>query len=144
MRWPNRRPHSLTAGMRLAQQALTRFLPLISWQHFRRINMNQEIILAETGFSAFGCADEEQAVLWLLRTNTLNKKGMIDQAAEKSPVSAQVPGLKGGRYLVTTWNTREGIVEGTAEINHSGAGNLQLPKFEIVSDLAIAITRTGS
>src|SRR3712207_8786775 len=36
MRWPNRRPHVLTEGMRKAQHALAGFLPLIDWAHFRR------------------------------------------------------------------------------------------------------------
>src|SRR5207237_1345122 len=40
MRWPNRRPHTLTPGMRRAQAALSRFLPLIDWTHFRRRNLN--------------------------------------------------------------------------------------------------------
>ena len=31
MRWPNRHPHVLTAGMRRAQRALAGFLPLVDW-----------------------------------------------------------------------------------------------------------------
>ena len=34
MRWPNRHPHQLTVGMRLAQRALADFLPLIHWRSF--------------------------------------------------------------------------------------------------------------
>ena len=67
MRWPNRYPHVLTPGMRLAQSALSRFLPLIDWNTFRRRNLNDEIVSSDRQVACFGCGDEHQAVVWLLR-----------------------------------------------------------------------------
>jgi hypothetical protein len=142
MRWPNRHPHSLTAGMRKAQQALVGFLPLIKWQQFRRRNLNNEILLSESGFSAFGCGDSEQAVLWILRTSIIGKKGMLSHNVEAKAVLAQVPGLKPGRYRLTVWNTRSGSAVTVLETDHL-YGQLHLPPQLIASDLAFAIRRTG-
>jgi mannan endo-1,4-beta-mannosidase len=46
MRWPNRRPHTLTPGMRRAQRAMSAFLPLVDWTRFRRVNLNAEVTAA--------------------------------------------------------------------------------------------------
>src|SRR5690606_31319113 len=43
MRWPYRHPHSMTPGMRQAQQEMAAFLPLIDWRCFRRINLNSQV-----------------------------------------------------------------------------------------------------
>ena len=49
MRWPNRHPHSLTAGMRVAQHALTTFLQTadIAWHTFARRNLSSDIVLRQ-------------------------------------------------------------------------------------------------
>src|SRR5579875_692920 len=67
MRWPNRRPHILTPGMRRAQASLSGFLPLIDWLRFNRVNLNAEIRASGPGVAVFGCGDADQAVVWLLR-----------------------------------------------------------------------------
>ena len=46
MRWPYRHPHVLTHGMRAAQLALSKFLPLIDWTTFKRKNLNHELRLS--------------------------------------------------------------------------------------------------
>ena len=107
MRWPNRHPHTLTAGMRRQQLNLARFLPLINWQQFRRKNLNKEIAVSNNAFTAFGCADEAQAVVYLLRTNTINFTGMLNPSAEPLAVDVRIPLLKKGRYQITAWDTQE-------------------------------------
>jgi hypothetical protein len=144
MRWPNRHPHSLTAGMRSAQQALARFLPLINWQQFRRRNLNEEIVVSHKAFVAFGCGDAEQVVLWLLRTDSLTKKGMVNKDSEAIPVFAQLPGLKPGRYRLTVWDTATGSAVETFETHHATEKYLNLPLLHITTDLAFAIRRVGA
>lgn len=141
MRWPNRHPHTLTMGMRKAQQALAKFLPLINWQNFKRKNLNNEIRLTNNAFKAFGCGDNEQAVVWLLRTN-INKKGMLNKDAEPLSISVYVPGLKHGRYNITVWNTVSGSARKVGEMNHADENYLCLP-VSVTTDLAFAIKRMG-
>jgi Cellulase (glycosyl hydrolase family 5) len=141
MRWPNRHPHSLTAGMRKAQQALVSFLPLINWQEFRRKNLNKEILVSNNAFTAFGSADEEQAIVWLLRTNTIDKKGMLNQNAEEITVDVRIPGMKKGRYQVTAWNTALGTIEGACEVARKDEQYLCITTPPIATDLAFAIRR---
>jgi hypothetical protein len=143
MRWPNRHPHSLTAGMRKAQQGLARFLPLISWQHFRRKNLNNEIVLSAKGLAGFCCGDPEQAVLWLLRTGNLNKKGMQNRQDEVPPSYAKIPGLRPGTYAITAWDTEAGVPVDVFELDHGNDSFLQVPVQPISGNLAFAIKRIG-
>jgi hypothetical protein len=143
MRWPNRHPHSLTAGMRKAQEALARFMPHINWQQFRRRNLNNELILSDKSLAAFGCGDAEQAVLWLLRTGTINKKGMLSRDAAPLFSNVNIPGLKPGRYHLTVWNTALGAAVQHFETDHTGGMYLSLPLLPIVTDLAFAVKRIG-
>jgi hypothetical protein len=141
MRWPNRNPHTLTAGMRREQQSLAGFLPLINWQQFRRKNLNKEIKVSNNAFAAFGCADEKQAVVWLMRTNTITKVGMLNKEAEALSVEVKIPGLHKGRYLVTAWNTSSGSVVNVNELNNCDETYLCCTTPPITTDLAIALRR---
>jgi hypothetical protein len=141
MRWPNRHPHSLTTGMRKAQQSLASFLPLINWQQFRRKNLNKEILVSNNAFATFGCADEEQAVVWLLRTNIIDKKGMLNQQAEALVVDVSIPGMKKGCYQITAWNTAVGAIEKVYEVEYKDESHLCITTPPVISDLAFAIRR---
>ena len=141
MRWPNRHPHTLTIGMRRAQHALADFLPLINWQEFQRKNLNKEMIVSNKAFAAFGCADEEQAVLWLLRTNTINFIGMLNQEAEAVTVDVQIPELKKGRYQITAWNTKCGSAIKVYETDYRSEQHFCLTTPPVITDLAFAIRR---
>lgn len=103
MRWPNRRPHVLTAGMRRAQQAMAGFLPLIDWQRFARV----PIAVRAPGFHAFGCGDARQAVAWLVRRGGRTADGRIDPGivTPEQPVTLPMPP---GCYAVTGWDTVRG------------------------------------
>ncbi|MBA3517318.1 MAG: hypothetical protein H0T75_06695 [Rhizobiales bacterium] len=140
MRWPNRRPHVLTEGMRSAQLALSRFLPLIDWPNFRRRNLSEEIKIASPKFAAFACGDERQALVWLLRRDTLQRSGKLKRMGPAAPVAPgiQVPGLRPGPYRVTAWDTTLGQPLGAFEAQADARGlAFQVPPFS--ADLALAI-----
>jgi mannan endo-1,4-beta-mannosidase len=140
MRWPNRHPHSLTQGMRAAQAALARFLPLIDWQHFQRRNLNNELRASADGMALFGSAGDEQAVVWLLRTDTVGSDGRLQENATALPVTVSIPALRPGCYQVTMWDTRRGCAAGRGEIAHEGTGALHVDTA-VTTDLAIAVRK---
>ena len=140
MRWPNRRPHILTRGMRAAQRSLADFLPLIDWTRFRRSNLNDEITISTPEVVGFACGDEAQAVVWLLRTDTLGPDGMLRRDAEPRDAEIRIPGLQEGAYRATAWDTRRGTVRGVCTFDAKDGG-LTLTVPPIRTDLAIAVQR---
>ena len=138
MRWPNRHPHVLTRGMRAAQRALAEFLPLINWNNFRRRNLNEEIEISAPDCAVFGCGDERQAVVWLLRRDIIGKDGTLKKAALPMTSHIAVPGLSAGQYRVTAWNTTRGVEVARFEAALEGEVlRFETPPF--VGDLALAI-----
>ncbi|WP_210530417.1 hypothetical protein [Rubellimicrobium arenae] len=143
MRWPNRHPHVLTKGMRHAQRVLSGFLPLVDWSRFRRRNISAETIVSNPAVRAFACADDEQAVVWLLRTDSLDRKGMLDPTATPLAARIDLPGLRAGTYDIMPWDTRKGGLMGrqSAEVR-DGRLSFELPA--LVTDVALAVRRQGS
>jgi hypothetical protein len=141
MRWPNRTPHSLTPGMRQAQRALSGFLPLIEWPRFLRRNLDGAVQLEGNQAVAFACADAEQAVVWLLRTDAIGTDGMIDRTRPAVVVRVSLPGLARGGYSVVYWDTEKGRAVRTSGIEHSGTAVLSLEPPPFGADLAIAVRR---
>ena len=141
MRWPNRNPHALTAGMRDAQKALAGFLPLIDWTRFRRRNLNFEIEVEGRGCAGFACGDGEQAVVWILRVDRRDRKGMVRKDAEPVDAAVSIPGLEQGRYRITFWDTVAGRCAGCVEAERSADGRLALTLPPLRTDLAIAVRR---
>jgi mannan endo-1,4-beta-mannosidase len=137
MRWPNRHPHVLTRGMRQAQKAMADFLPLIDWARFRRRNLNEEV--EAPGFHSFCCADDRQAVLWVVRSRSLALDGRMRSDATPIPAQVTVPGLADGSYAVHGWDTVAGRM---AEIStaESAGGALRFTSDPIIADRAFAIT----
>lgn len=138
MRWPNRKPHTLTPGMRRAQAAMAGFLPLIDWSTFARTNISEQV--EATGFHRFACASEDQAVIYLLRRNALATDGRIDRTAPPRTPQVTVPGLKPGRYRITGWDTTAGAISETLEAV-AGSTGLRFIAAPIVADRALAITQ---
>ena len=133
MRWPNRHPHRLTDGMRVAQRAMSRFLPLIDWPRFRRAPV---MVATPPDLVAFACADPAQAVVWLLRTRPLLPDGRLAQAP--APARIEVFGLADGAYHARLWNTREGVEWAALRAGSTGGClPLDLPAFP--GDVALAI-----
>ncbi|MDB5622184.1 MAG: hypothetical protein JWR39_747 [Devosia sp.] len=136
MRWPNRHPHVLTPGMRRAQRAMTDFLPQLDWTLFKRVNLNAQI--AAQGFHAFGCGDAHQALIWLLRRDTLAPDGRLRTDVAPAAAPIRVPGLRNGDYRVTGWNTAQGCVEGE-HLVRAQDGAIEFMPDPIVADRAFAI-----
>jgi len=137
MRWPNRHPHTLTPGMRLAQRAMADFLPEIDWTRFSRRNLSAEIKARHV--HAFACGDERQALVWLLRRDTVGSDGRLRRDAVPIETRFVVPGLAEGRYRVRGWNTEQGrLVEDFTAV--AAGGELHVTTADIVTDRAFAIT----
>jgi mannan endo-1,4-beta-mannosidase len=144
MRWPNRHPHVLTSGMHKAQRGLAAFLPSIDWTAFRRRNISEEIRLDTPGVSAFGSADDRQAVVWLLRTDSIGEDGLLRTDAERISPHVVVPGLSPGRYCIEVWHTSEGAPIRTFydKVADEVMGlMIRVPPF--TGDVAIAIRAVG-
>ena len=137
MRWPNRHPHVLTAGMRLAQRAMAGFLPLINWQRFRR----ETLAVRAPGFHALGCGDSGQAVVWLVRRGGRLADGRVDQAAGGAAHGVTVP-MPAGRYAITGWDTRAGRPHCRIEAVAERQG-LAFKVEGMAGDCAFAIRRIG-
>ena len=146
MRWPNRSPHTLTAGMRLAQSAMSRFMPLIDWLRFDRRNVNEELEvlagkrkLSPRKVARFGCVSDDQAVLYLVRRDAFTPDKRLDWSAPPLELSLVVPGLGAGKYEVNAWDTVAGTLLSHTEQSLGDGGLLTLPP--LVGDLALALRR---
>jgi mannan endo-1,4-beta-mannosidase len=139
MRWPNRRPHRLTPGMHAAQRALSAFLPLVDWPRFRRRAIDVRVVNAPADLAAVACGDAGQAVIWLVRRDSLGADGRLRRDVAPIRPRLMVPGLAPGRYRATAFDTDAGRVCETvsAEIGHGGGLTLETPPF--VTDIALAI-----
>jgi hypothetical protein len=142
MRWPNRHPHVLTPGMRQAQQSLASFMKYINWSGFRRKNLNQEIKVSDTAFIGFACGDAQQAVVWLLRQNNLNKSGLLDRTVITQQLAVKVPGLSSGNYKIYFWDTVKGEEIGRQEAEIKDSGILEVLVPAIGTDIALAIVKS--
>jgi mannan endo-1,4-beta-mannosidase len=138
MRWPNRHPHVLTAGMRRAQRAMAGFLKLLDWPRFARRNLNAEIALDDPGVAGFACGDARQAVAFLLRRGPLLADGRLDPAFG-GPVALRLPGLAPGAYTAIAWDTVAGREAGRFAARATGNGVLGLSLPRLGPDLALAV-----
>ncbi len=147
MRWPNRTPHVLTAGMRRAQRGLAGFMPLIEWARFDRRSIGPQVVvtgqdgqgLSESVMARFACASGDQAVVYLLERDRLDGNGTLKRDVPPLQIGLTVPGLEPGRYRVTGWNTVHGGEASPA--TEQDAGTFTVPAF--VGDIALAIKRLG-
>jgi mannan endo-1,4-beta-mannosidase len=145
MRWPFRDPHRLTAGMHAVQRGLSRFLPAIDWVRFAPRPIDPWLRVVPRGDAGppipvlpFGCADERQAVVWLLRD--LRITAAEPPVAEVDLVLADLPA---GVWACSFWSTWEGERIGEHALATAG-GEARLPLPRFTRDLAIALRRSGS
>jgi hypothetical protein len=138
MRWPNRHPHVLTRGMREAQRALARFLPHIDWTKYRRRNLTAELRCTDPGVAVVGSGDAQQALAWLVRTDSLAQNGMIAPNDRARPSTLSIPGLENGRYSATICDTRTGKAISNRLAVREG-GTLQLTLGPVRTDIVIAV-----
>jgi len=137
MRWPNRKPHTLTPGMREAQRGLSEFLPLIDWNRFDRRCWNDRISVSAEKVDAFGCGDDGQALLWVLRVDT-RKDGTLDPDAAPKRVELLCP-AQPGEHRVTLFDTRQGKVVEQRRLKCDDDG-LRID-LSLRTDLALAVQR---
>jgi hypothetical protein len=141
MRWPNRNPHALTKGMRKAQRAISGFLPLVDWARFQRTNLKSAIASASDQVACFGCGDDTQAVIWLLRKDAVSQSGTLCTSAKPVDLTVGIPGLSPGHYRVTGWNTLEGRICAAFDLEKGSDPFLQLQVPPFMADVALALTR---
>ena len=147
MRWPNRRIHSLTAGMRVAQRGLAGFLPNLDWLRFARVNVTDSLqvsgsegeVISGKQVARFGCASQDQAVVYLLRRDTLLKSGQIAKRGKPLQLCVHVPGLTPGKYHLTAWDTSAGKIVSRNVQKIGETSSFTLPP--ILADVAIAVRR---
>lgn len=123
--------------MRAAQHVLSEFLPLIDWTLFRRHNLNEELSCDNPGVAMFGCGDNNQAVVWLMRTNSLRRDGTVEPRRDALPITLHIPSLAAGRYTVTTMDPTTGARH--AHAAETATDGLTLPLNPMERDLAIAV-----
>ena len=139
MRWPNRSPHVLTPGMRVAQRHMTAFLPLIDWTRFRRSNWNH--VVKAPGFHVFACGDGEQAIIWLLRKDGCGKDGRIRADLAPGPVEVRVPGITAA-CEVTEFDTARGETVGKRMVPADAKG-CRFTSAAIRADRAFVLRQGG-
>jgi mannan endo-1,4-beta-mannosidase len=123
--------------MRRAQQSLAGFLPLIDWNQFRRRNLSEELIVSEDSVLRFGCGDDRQALLWLLRSDTVTR-GIVPNDAEPITATVTIPHIAEGRYGVSFYDTHVGKIVNELDLAATG-GLLILPEVRIQSDVGVAV-----
>jgi hypothetical protein len=138
MRWPNRHPHSLTPGMRIAQRGLAGFLPLIDFRRFYRRNLNEEAVTSNPAVKVVASGDDSQAIAWLIRTDTIDEDGMLNRDAAPIGLRLKIPGLDLGCYTITTWDTVNGREICRFEASLPGAIEISA----LVGDIAVAVVRS--
>ncbi|MCW3796377.1 hypothetical protein OMW55_00945 [Sphingomonas sp. BN140010] len=138
MRWPNRHPHTLTSGMRRAQRAMADFLHAIDWTSFGRRNLSGQVKARHV--HALACGDERQALVWLVRRDSIGSDGRLRRDAVPVETSFTVPGLAEGRYRVRGWDTERGEAVEDFTATTDGSGNLFVATAAFVTDRAFAIT----
>ncbi len=141
MRWPNRKPHVLTPGMHKAQRGLRGFVDLIDWTRFKRVNWNAEARVSDQSVKLFACGDGAQAVIWLLRGDSLASDGTLRNDAPALSPTVFLPRMSAGSYVVTVWNTGCGSKSASFEIQHPVDGPMNLQSPPLARDLAFAIRR---
>jgi hypothetical protein len=154
MRWPARHPHVITNGTKISLYSLSKFLPLVDWQNFVPRDALPDIEVQEVlangkkgkplkNVQCFGCRDDSQAVLWLLRGNPIrNAKGMLPANPPTIPIVLTLGDSKPGTYTLQEWDTLAGHRLACHETKVGADGLLRcvLPSFG--NDLALAVRRS--
>jgi mannan endo-1,4-beta-mannosidase len=101
MRWPYSKPHYLLPPLRQNLLALARFAANVDWASFDSRNVTRRLHLSDKTIIKAGCADAQQAVLWLLQGEN-SSNGLDGLQVDLNGV------LKDGAYVVELWETYQG------------------------------------
>lgn len=140
MRWPYRFPHSLTHGMRLQQLSLSKFVALVQFNPFKRINISSEVALSDVGLMVFACGDHRQSILYLVRKDTVGSNKMLQPAASARPVRVDVPGLQPGQYTITAWDTRGACIAYTTTVHHCTNDSCSFDIIPVYTEIVLLIS----
>ena len=139
LRWPYRWPHVLTHGMRAAQRQLADFTALLHWPRFRRRYLGSAVRVSVPGIACVACADEHQALVWLLReAGRATRRRPQPKPLPPLPVQITLPGLQPGPYTVHLYDTAAGRALGPL-LAHSTAAGLLVDVPALATELALAI-----
>lgn len=140
MRWPYRRPHVLTAGMRRSQYSLSEFIKLVDWKTFSRKSLNDSITFPGGNVLHFSCGDEKQAIIWLLNREHSNSRGRQRKYSNQCTMNLSMPS---GKYKMICWNTDEARIVHNEELNMTANSFYQvtIPPFQ--KNLALLITQNS-
>jgi hypothetical protein len=140
-RWPYRHPHTLTKGMRNAQQVLAAFTQLVDWKSFSRKNLDAQVKISPAIFKGFACGNFTKAILWLLRTDAISPEGILNPNAWPQPVKIRIAGMEAGLYSVIVWNTLTGEHQTMEPITLLPSATLIIHLPTVISDVAMLISK---
>jgi mannan endo-1,4-beta-mannosidase len=126
--------------MREAQRSLAAFLPLIDWTTFQRQNWNEEIRTGHAAIKAVGCGDLRQALVWVIRTDTIGKDRLLRRDAKPVSTVMELPCLRPGMYRITAWDTLRGRPTSEIMVNNPFMG-LRFEAQPVVTDMAFAVRK---
>ena len=129
--------------MRQAQGVMADFARLIDWRTFASENVSARVVARPEELLAYACADDRQAVAWLLRgRDYLDSEGELPYRPLLTGATLALPPMRPGAYAVTCIETHHGhtLDETTIEVD-DGPVRIELPPFR--HDLAVAIRRHG-
>ncbi|WP_156941563.1 hypothetical protein [Mesorhizobium sp. WSM2561] len=95
------------------------------------------LMLDKPRFAA--CGDDSQAVVWLVRNDTIGRNGMLRAGTAPIPAVLELPGLARGTYRVIAWDTAAGRQTAEWQANSDGWLRLEVPPFS--ADAALAVRR---
>ncbi len=142
MRWPARHPHLLTPGMLRSLSGMARFARLIDWKQFTpqaaalKTTLRMSAGGSEAKMRVFGCRDDHQAVVWLLRDAHSNPP---EASASEASLAFSLDGLRPGSYQITPWDTALGAAQEAQIVGTDNAGKLRL-SLPLRPETALAIT----
>ena len=139
MRWPNRHPHALTPAMRATQAVMADFARRIDWRHFAARNVSAELDVRPEDLLAYACADDRQAVAWVLRDRgEFDRTGDLPFRPLLPGATLELPPLAPGAYRASFVETANGHSLAEADLTATGGPLLlTLPPFR--HDLVIAV-----
>lgn len=140
MRWPARHPHVITSGMRQSLLHLAAFTGLLEWRHFSPRPLEPSVS-ASGEVHAFACADERQAIVWLLRAAPPGHRGPLPVRSPLTGLWLTIPEIGAGPYCVRPFETATGRCLPGIPVAAGENGALQIPLPPLHADLALAIRR---
>ena len=93
--------------------------------------------------AAFACADDRQAVIYLLRRDSLAADGRLRRDVRPIAPMLRLPGLVPGVFSVSAFDTVLGRLVASSSISVDALGVLKLSTPPFVADLALVIRRSA-